>query len=136
MLKYFLDHIIKFHPMKNTIQMIDKKLCDENECTFVVEKSLHYCSFHNDIHQINDKFDSDTLLKSTFDDNNNTFKCIDGKILDINKLTNKLDVTDSRMSDLTKDKIGKHLVAALKDLANKYLNEEDLCEIVVGNTSF
>ena len=25
---------------------------------------------------------------------------------------------------------------ALKDLANKYLKEEDLCEIVVGNTSF
>jgi hypothetical protein len=23
----------------------------------------------------------------------------------------------------------------LKDLANKYLKEEDLCEIVVGNTS-
>ena len=25
---------------------------------------------------------------------------------------------------------------ALKDLANKYLKEEYLCEIVVGNTSF
>ena len=126
-IKSWTHHSTKWHPTTQALKILNKKLCEENCCSIVIDKDKKYCDLHyldNDYYEkINDQ-NNDILIDNNNYNDTSSYIITDGNNnqFNINEVLKHYDVKDGIQSELQKDKIARYMVNAINKVSQSNRN--------------